>query len=100
MIAAGVALCGAVTQKRAAVRQKLSSCRLVQRGALRLIERAFIPIDAEPAKAVDDALDEFGLVALGVGILDAQDHGAALMASEEPVEESGARAAYVEIAGG
>ncbi len=98
MIAASVALGRAVAQKSAAVGQKLFSRGLVQRGALRLIKRAFIPIDAEPVKAVDDALDEFRLVALGVSILDAQDHGATLMASKKPVEQSGARAADVQIA--
>jgi hypothetical protein len=57
-------------------------------------------MNAEPAEPVDDALNEFGLVALGVGILDTQDHGAALVTGEQPVKQGGARAAYVEIAGG
>jgi len=72
----------------------------VEGEALGLIEGALIPVEAEPLKSVDDALDEFGLVALGVGVFDAEDHDAALLAGVEPVEESGARAADVEVTGG
>jgi hypothetical protein len=48
---------------------------------------------------VDDCLragDDAGLV----GVLDAQDEGAALVASEEPVEEGSADIAHVGLAGG
>ena len=54
--------------------------------ALRLEVRAFIPIDAEPSQPVENSLDQFRAIALDVGILDAQDHRAALAARKEPVE--------------
>lgn len=100
MVATSVFVGGTVAEESAAVGEAFLRGVFVEGEALGLIERAFIPIEAEPLEAVDDALDEFGLVALGVGILDAKDHGAALLAGVEPVEESGAGAADVEIAGG
>ena len=100
VISAGVFFGGAVAEEGAAVGEAFLGGVVVEGEALRLVERAFVPVEAEPLKAVDDALDEFGLVALGVGVFDAEDHGAALLAGEEPVEESGAGAADVEIAGG
>jgi hypothetical protein len=43
-------------------------------------------------------LHEFRFIALGVSILDAQDHRAALVTSEKPIKQSGTRASHVEIA--
>ena len=60
---------------------------------------AFVPVEAEPAHAVEDRLAGFLGVAGLVGVLDAQDERAAMFAGEEPVEERGACAADVEVAG-
>jgi len=63
-------------------------------------EGAFVPVEAEPAEAAQDDIDGFLGVAGGIGVLDAEDEGAAGVASVEPVEEGGAGASDVEVAGG
>ncbi len=63
-------------------------------------DRAFVPIEAEPAQAVEDDVHGFLRVARGVGVFDAQDERAAGVAGVKPVEQRGARAADVEVAGG
>ena len=62
-------------------------------------ERAFVPIEAEPAQAVEDDVHGLLRIARGVGVLDAEDERAAGVAGVKPVEERGARAADVEVAG-
>ena len=69
------------------------------REALRLEERALVPFDSEPLQPGEDAVDQFRAVALDIGVLDAQQHRAALVPGKKPVEQRGARAAHVEIAG-
>ena len=61
---------------------------------------ALVPVQPEPAQGVQQ--HEVGVlgVALGVGVLDAEDEGAAMVASEGPVEERGARHADMGIARG
>ena len=61
--------------------------------------RPRVPVQAEPPQRVEDDLDVLGRVALGVGVLDAQQHLAAGVAGLEPVEQRGARATDVERAG-
>ena len=63
-------------------------------------ERAFVPVEAEPAQAVEDDVHGFLRIARGVGVLDAQDERAAGVAGVKPVEQRGARAADVQVAGG
>ena len=99
---------------RAAVFEGLSARQQLARGGavaiepLRLEVRrmraadfgALIPVDAEPAQAVENAGDHLGLRALDVGVFDAKDEGAAVTAGVEPVEQRRAGAADVEVAGG
>src|SRR5205085_4243709 len=66
----------------------------------RLVEGALIPSDAQPAHAQQNALDHFGGGTFKIGVLNPQDHGTANMPRVEPVEQCGARSAYVQIAGG
>ena len=73
---------------------------LVEIEPLRLIERALVPVEAEPAHAFEDALDHGFGRALEIGVFDAQDESAAGVAGEEPVEERGAGAANVQVASG
>ena len=69
-------------------------------GAVRPADpRPFVPIEAEPSQAVENALDHVGRRALDVGVLDAQHEHAAMTTGKEPVEERGPRAADVQIAG-
>ena len=62
--------------------------------------RAFVPGQSQPAHAVEDALHHLVGRPLHVGVLDTQDERPAGAPREQPVEESGAGAADVEVAGG
>ena len=62
--------------------------------------RPLIPIETQPAQAVEDPRDHVLRRPLDVGVLDAQDERAAVPAHVEPVEERRPRAADVQIAGG
>ena len=68
-------------------------------GELRLVIFVPVPIEAEPAHAVEDRLDRRLGGAGAVGVLDAEQELATVMAGEEPVEQGGARAADMEEAG-
>ena len=72
---------------------------LVAVGARDLRDRVAVPVEPEPAQRLVDVLDVLGRVALGVGVLDAQEHLAAVVAGLEPVEQRGAGAADVQLAG-
>ena len=61
--------------------------------------RALVPVEPEPPQAREDARHHVGRGTLRVGVLDAEDERSAVTSSVEPVEERGARAADVEIAG-
>src|SRR3989442_13363553 len=58
-----------------------------------------VPVEAEPAQVGDDARLRLASRSIGVGVLDAEDIGAALPAREQPVEQRGARVADVKMAG-
>jgi hypothetical protein len=76
-----------------------SACLAVQGEALGLLV-LFVPVEAQPAQALEDGLDAGVGVALDVGVVQAQHHGAAVVAGIEPVEDEGAGAAHVQKAGG
>ena len=100
MITTDIFLRRAVAQKAAPFAKDFFALLLVQCRSLRLVKRPLVPIDAQPLQPIQNALHEFGLVALGVGIFDAKDHGAALSAREQPVKQRGPRSSHVQIAGG
>src|SRR6185436_2478446 len=62
--------------------------------------RPLVPVQAEPAQRVDDEVDVLVGGARLVGVLDAQDEGAAVVARVEPVEERRAGATDVQVSGG
>ena len=97
VVAARIFFGGAVAQKGAAVREALFRGFAVEFGALGLVERPFVPLDAEPFEAVDNPGDEFGLVSFGVGVFNPEDHLAVLPASEKPVKQGCSRPADVQI---
>jgi hypothetical protein len=68
--------------------------------ALGLVEGPFVVVQAQPGHAFQDGVDRFFRGALAVGVLDAQDEGAAVVARMQPGEQRRARAADVQIAGG
>src|SRR5437870_4216860 len=100
VIAAGISVRRTVTEERAAACNAFLGSRAIQFRSPRLVERSLIPIHAQPFQAVDNALDEFRLVTLGVGVLDAQDHHPAVMPRKEPVEQGRAGSTDMQIAGG
>jgi hypothetical protein len=67
---------------------------------LHLVERAGIPAQPEPAHAVEDGVDGSLGRALDVGVLDAQDEAAAMLARIGPGIQRRAGAADMEVAGG
>ena len=72
----------------------------VARGARELEDDLAVPGEPQPGQAVEDGGDGGGGRALAVGVLDAQQHLAAVPARIEPVEQRGAAAADMEEAGG
>src|SRR2546430_83807 len=100
VIAAGISVRRTVTEERAAACNAFLGSRAIQFRSPRLVGRSLIPIHAQPFQAVDNALDEFRLVTLGVGVLDAQDHHPAVMPRKEPVEQGRAGSTDMQIAGG
>jgi hypothetical protein len=59
-----------------------------------------VPTEVEPAQAVEYGGDGGVGVALDVGIVETEDHGAIVMAGIEPVKDKGAGATDVEKSGG
>ena len=57
--------------------------------------RTLVPVELEPAERVEDLLHVLGRGALAVGVLDAQDEGAARASGRQPVVQCGARPADV-----
>ena len=62
--------------------------------------RPFVPIEAKPPQAVENAADHGLRRSLDVGVLDAEHEHAAVAAGEQPVEERGAGAADVKVTSG
>src|SRR6202041_1320475 len=60
----------------------------------------FIPIEAEPMQIPNELIFETNFTALHVGVFDAQDHGAMVVAGKEPVEKGGASVANMQMSGG
>jgi hypothetical protein len=54
--------------------------------ALALVVRAFIPIEAQPSHAFEDAFHHFAGRALEVGVFDPEDQSSTVMPGKEPVE--------------
>ena len=70
------------------------------RRALALEYRCVVPIETQPVEPGKDRVDRFRGRARLVGILDAQQRLAAMVAGEQPVEHRGARAADMQESGG
>ena len=63
-------------------------------------QRAFVPLQPEPAQPVEDHLHRLGRIPRAIGIFYPQHESAAGVASPKPVKKGGARASHVQIAGG
>src|SRR5439155_26373045 len=73
---------------------------LVALDARALEHQLLVPVEAQPGEAVEDHLRVLVGGASLVGVLDAQQELAALVAGVQPVEQGGAGASDVEVAGG
>ncbi len=60
---------------------------------------ALVPLQAKPAKVLEDGQLRFARRTLGVGVLDAEDERPVVPARKEPVEQRRARVADVQVAG-
>ena len=80
-------LLGGVAAIGHAARQKLPCDLAMALDARILIDRVPIPIEAEPAQAIDNGRDGAFGGALPVGVLDSQQHLAAVAMGVEPVEQ-------------
>src|SRR5262249_2328221 len=72
----------------------------IQGIALRLEERALVPVEAEPGEAVEILGYRRLRRALAIGVLEARDEAPGVVACEQPVEQRGARAPDVQVTGG
>ena len=68
--------------------------------AFELADDIAVPVKAEPCQPLQDRRRRFGRRPLAIGILDAQKELAAAATGIEPVEESGPRAADMQVARG
>jgi len=88
---------GAVAAVGRAVGEELLGCGDVVGQAIALVDGFAVEVDAEPVEGGEDRLDQLGLAALGVGVLDPQEHLPAHVAGEEPVEQRRAGTSDVEV---
>jgi hypothetical protein len=58
-----------------------------------------VPLEPQPAQALENSADHLGRRALEIGVFDAQHERAAVPPGEEIVEQRGTRAADVQVAG-
>ena len=59
-----------------------------------------VPVEAEPAQAFEDGVDRRFRIALNIGVVEAEDHGAAIPPRIKPIEDESARTAHMEKASG
>ena len=103
----GALAVGAVVAIDVARSEQLVGCPPIAIGPLRLVIRSerpadfrpLVPVDPDPAKTVEDALDGIIDVAFLIGIVDPQDELAAMMPRQQPVEQSCPNPADVQEAG-
>ena len=72
---------------------------MMQRDAVRLTVE-LVPAEFQPIEAFMDGIERNLSVPLKVGVVDAQNYCAAMVASIEPIEDEGSRAADVKVTGG
>jgi len=94
------AFLGAITTIGLALVQHLLDDFLVAREAMGLEERPFVILQAEPGHALQNGIHRLGGGTLEVGVLDAQNERAPVLARVEPGKQRGARAAHVQVTGG
>ncbi len=91
---------GRIATVRMPGRQQSLDHRAVTVDTGELIDGLAVPIEAEPGQSVENGVDRRRGRALAVGILDPQQHLAAVAASIEPIEQRSARPTDMEKSGG
>ncbi len=89
-----------VDQVGGTVGQQLLAGGAVEVPPVGLVDRALVPVDAQPLEGLENGADQLRPAALLVGVLDAQDQRARLVAGEEPVEQRRAGPTHVQVARG
>jgi hypothetical protein len=59
--------------------------------------RPLVPVEAEPAEILEDAVLGLARRALGIGVLDTEDERAVLAVRDQPVEERRTRVAHMKL---
>ena len=98
---------GGVIVVRMAAGQQLLDGRPIAIQPLRLVIRSerpahfrpLVPVDAQPAEAVEDRLQRLLDVPLLIGVVDPQDELPAVLPGEQPIEQRGANPANVQVSG-
>jgi len=93
LVTADVFFSRAVAEKGGAVRKALLSGFQIERSTLRLVKRAFVPIDAS-ISGLPECLRPVRACYARRQCLNAQDHGAVQAAGKKPVKKGGAGATY------
>jgi hypothetical protein len=88
----------AIAGKGSATGEQTLGRFLVERKALRLKKRPFVPLDSQPLQASENSIDKLGTVALYVSVFDAQDECTAFVSRKKPIEQRGSCTADMEIA--
>ena len=86
------AFAGVAAIRQASVEQGLDGIAVLG-DALALNHRLFIPVDSKPLQAFKDVLGVFRLRSFFVGVFDAKQKTAVLVAGKQPIENGGSRGA-------
>src|SRR5205823_4410067 len=85
---------------RSAALEQPARIRLVALEVRALVDDLLVPRQAEPLESLEDRARALFRAARLVGVLDTEEELPAVVLHVQPVEQRGARAAYVEVAGG
>jgi hypothetical protein len=70
------------------------------RHPLRLKERTFVPIQAEPSQTLQNALHQLLTGPLGIGVFDSEDESSLVLSGKQPIEKGSPGTTYMEESGG
>src|SRR5205814_7126951 len=88
----------AIAAIRFRIRDQLLGALAISIETIALIDRTFVPLDAEPLQRRGDLLGVMLSRTLDIGVFDAQQHRAAVATGVKKIEDRGPRAADVEEA--
>src|SRR6202041_3638237 len=83
--------------RRTGCHNAFRTCK-VHFNVLELKEGPLVPLDAEPSQSHQDAVNQFGLITLNVGVFNTQQKCAAFVLGKKPIKQGGASSADVKKA--